>query len=120
MRKLFRILNLISSALVMIIGFAFLLIEGCLIFTGDFLLFEFPALAFIQMLLRFCLAGAAFTLALFVIIKKDRSFLPESLAALVCTLIMAPFLTNGFGVYFAILAALFALTNFLYARSLTK
>ena len=120
MKKLSRILNIFASALVMIVGVAFVFVEGCLILTGDFLLFESPVVAFMQMMLRLLLAAGAFVLGLFVIIKKDRDFLFESLAALACTFLMALFLTNGFGLYFILLAGLFALTNLLYRYILTK
>lgn len=120
MKTLSRILNIFSSSLMMIVGVAFVFVEGCLIFTGDFLLFEFPAVAFIQMLLRLLLAAGTFTLGLFVIIKKDRDFLPESLAALACSFLLATFATNGFGLYFILLAGSFVLTNLFYRYTLKK
>ena len=120
MRIFSRILNVFASALMMIIGVAFVFIECCLIFTGDFLLFEMPALAFIQMLLRLLIALGVFALGLFVIIKRDRDFLTEALALLACAFIMAPFLTNGFGLYFILLAVLFTLTNMFYRYTAQK
>jgi hypothetical protein len=100
----------------MIVGSAFGFIEGYLIFSGDFLLFESPVLAFLQMLMRLSLAIAAVVLGLFVVLKKEKSFVFHSTLVLVCTAISAPFLTNNFGIYFLILAAVFAVTNLLYAR----
>lgn len=120
MKMLARILNLITSVLVIIIGAAFAFVEGYLLFSGDFLLFESKFLAFLQMLLRLCMATGAITLGLFTIIKKDRSFLYESIVALICTIVICPFLTNGFGLYFLILATLFVLSNLFYTKQLTK
>lgn len=120
MKNVARILNLIASVLVIIIGAAFAFIEGYLLFSGDFLLFESQLLAFLQMLLRLCMAAGTITLGLFTIIKKDKSFLYESIVALICTIVISPFLTNGFGLYFIILAALFVLSNLFYAKQITK
>ena len=57
MKTLARILNIVTSALLVILGAAFVFIEGFLLFSGDFLLFEIEAIAFIQMLLRLCLGA---------------------------------------------------------------
>ena len=120
MKTFSRVLNILVSSVVMLLGVAFVFIEGCLIFTGDFLLFESPALAFVQMLIRLLLAAGAFALGLFIILKKDRDFLPESLTALACTFLMAGFLTNGFGFYFILVAGLLTLTNLFYRLTLKK
>lgn len=112
-----RILNLCSAVLLALIGVAFCFIEGCLIFSGDFLLFESPILAFLQMLFRFGLAAGAVALGVLVIVKKEKSFLYEGLVALVCAIIMAPFLTNGFGLYFSLIAGAFCLSNSLYKKA---
>ena len=120
MKNLARILNSVTSVLLVIIGVAFAFIEGLLLLTGDFLLFESEFLAFLQMFLRFLLAAGAAALGILAIVKKERSFLTESLVALACTFIMSPFLTNGFGLYFIILAILFVLTNIFYSRFMNK
>lgn len=120
MRIFSRVLDVIVSAIMMLIGFAFVFIEGCLLFTGDFLLFESPALAFIQTILRLLLALGVFALGLFAVIKKNRDFLTEGLASLACAFIMAPFLTNGFGLYFILIAVLFTLTNLFYRYTAQK
>ena len=120
MKSLARILNIVTSALVCIIGLAFVFIEGCLIFTGDFLLFENEFVAFLQMFLRLLLAVGAILLGVFTIVKKKRSFLPESLLALLCVCIMSHFLTNGFGMYFILLAMLHAVTQLFYSRYIAK
>ncbi len=120
MKTLTRILNIFTSALLMMIGVVFVFIEGYLLFSGDFLLFELQTLAFIQMFLRLLLGAGAFLLGLFTIIKKDRSLLSESLAALIGCGFMYPFLSNGFGLYFTILATLHMLTAYLYSRSLAN
>jgi hypothetical protein len=119
MKTAARILNILSSSVLMIIGVAFVFIEGCLIFTGDFLLFESPVRAFLQMILRFALASGVFTLGLFVIIKKERTFIFESILALAVSLLISPFLTNGFGLYFVLLAVVFTLTN-LFCHLISK
>lgn len=120
MKKTARILNLITSALLMLIGLIFTVIEGYLLFSGDFLLFESEFLAFIQIFLRLCLAISVFLLGLFTVIKKERSFLHESIALLLLVGMMAAFLTNGFGLYFTVLATLHALTTCFYSRYIVK
>lgn len=120
MKTLARILNIVTSALLVILGAAFVFIEGFLLFSGDFLLFEIEAIAFIQMLLRLCLGAGAATLGFFCIIKGQRAFLFEALLLLVCCLVTAPLLTNGFGFYFIILASAFTLTNLFYAKCVKR
>lgn len=120
MKTLTRILNIVTSAFVMLIGAVFVFIEGYLLFSGDFLLFESQALAFIQMLLRLILGAGAFLLGLFTVIKRDRSLLPESIAALLACGFMYPFLSNGFGLYFILLAAAHSLTSLLYSKFVKK
>ncbi len=120
MKKTARILNLITSALLMLLGVIFTVIEGYLLFSGDFLLFESEFLAFIQIFLRLCLAISVFLLGLFTVLKKERSFLHESIALLLLVGMIAAFLTNGFGLYFTILAILHTLTTYLYSRYLVK
>lgn len=111
MKKTAKILRIISSALVLLVSFVFTVLEGTLLVTGDFLLYERPVIAFFQLLLRFLIPVLAFAVALFAIIKRERSFLPESLCLLASTMTMAFFISNNFGLYFLIIAALFAGAN---------
>ena len=108
MKKLSIILRTAVSVIVAIIALAMMIIEAILLFTGDFLLFEGAFLAFVQILLRLLVAGSAFATALFAIIKLKRRFLFEAMCLLGATAAMLPFITNGFGLYFLLLAAVFA------------
>lgn len=110
------ILKAVTSFLLTVLGAAFVFIEGYLLFTGDFLLFEVQAIAFLQMLLRLCLALMAMVLGIFGLIKRGRSQLFESIVLLAVTIVIAPFLTNGFGMYFILFALLLVIANTLYKR----
>ena len=120
MKTLTRILNIVTSALLMLIGAVFIFIEGYLLCSGDFLLFESQALAFIQMLLRLLLGVGALLLGLFTMKDKEKNFLFESMIALLACGFMYPFLSNGFGLYFILLASAHSLTSLLYWKFVKK
>ena len=85
---------------------------GTLLLTGDFLLYESPVLAFLQICLRLAIPTAAFAVALLSLIRRRHSFFFESLCLLIAVIAIAPFLSNHFGLYFILLAALFAAVNY--------
>lgn len=120
MKTASRILNIVISSLVSLVGFAFVVIEGYLLFSGDFLLFENEFVAFLQIFLRLTIAVGTVTFGVVSIVKKERSFLFESLVMFLCICIMSHFLTNGFGLYFMLLAALNTLTKLFYNKYLSK
>lgn len=107
MKKFCRIYPAVSAGLVMLVSLVFVVLEGTLLFTGDFLLYEWQLLAFLQRILRFLLPAAAFAVGLLFFLKRQRSFLPESLTILLCTAAAAPFIGNSVGFVFIAIAALF-------------
>lgn len=114
MRLFGRILNVFTSVIVLLIGLAMTVIEGYLLFTADFLLYQLPYLAFLQMLLRFLIALGLIALGVFTIIKPDRAFVIEGVAILLAALMTYPFLTNNFGLYFSLIAAAYTASNLFY------
>ena len=50
------------------------------------------------------------------LLKRTRSFLPHSLCLFASTLVMAPFVSNSIGLYLAVLAALFLLSEILFVK----
>ena len=105
-------LRILIRAATLTVSLIFVIIEGTLLLTGDFLLYESPVLAFLQLCLRLTIPAAAFALSLLSLIRRRHSFFFESLCLLIAVIAIAPFLTNHFGLYFILLAALFAAANY--------
>ena len=106
------VLRTFIRAATLAVALAFVILEGTLLFTGDFLLYESPAIAFLQLCLRLSIPVATATVALLSLLRKKRRFLFESLCLLIVTIIIAPFLSNDIGWYFVLLAVLFGAANF--------
>lgn len=111
MKILGRILRVVSGVLVALLALVFLIIEGTLLVTLDFLLFENKIVALMQLVFRLLVAGGALALALLSLIKHSRIFALEGICLCSAMLVMAPFLTNGFGLIFIGVSALFALAH---------
>lgn len=108
MKRIAYILRVISSAILLILSFAFIVIEGTMLVGCDFLLYESRLIATVQIYIRLALSIGAFIISLFSIIKRERGFVIESGAMLIISLVIAPFLSNGFGLYIPLAVALFA------------
>lgn len=120
MRTFSLILRTAASILIVLISLAFVVIEGTLLFTGDFLLYENPIIAFFQLILRLVIPLITLTVGIFTVIKTKRSFLFESITFFSVALAMSPFLSNNFGIYFIALATLYLLSNILFNLSSKK
>lgn len=120
MRTFSLIMRIAASILIVLISLAFVVIEGTLLFTGDFLLYENPIIAFFQLILRLVIPLITLTVGIFTVIKTKRSFLFESITFFSAALAMSPFLSNNFGIYFIALATLYLLSNILFNLSSKK
>ena len=59
MKMMLRIVAVFIAVLLLVLAAAFLVMEGRLLVSGDWLLHEMPLFAFLQYLSRFVLAAAA-------------------------------------------------------------
>ena len=114
MKMLLFILCLFSAGILALLALVFVAIEGILLVSLDFLLYESVFLAFFQLLLKLFVGVLVFLLGLFSIIRKRYPFVWEGLALLLATLVASPFISNGFGLYFSIAAAFFLLAHLLF------
>ena len=112
MKKLSFILRIAVSVLVVIVSLAFTVLEATLLFGGDFMLYQIKTIAFIQQFLKFLIAAAALLLSVISVIKNKQTFVFASFCIFIAMMVAAPFMSNNFGIYFSLLAALFCLTQF--------
>ena len=105
MRKFGRVFRLITGSLVSLVALVFAVLEATLLVTLDFTLYENEDIAFVQLLMRLLVIGVRSTT------KSTRSFLQEGIFLLVASAVMIPFVSNGFGIYFTIISALFLLSQ---------
>ena len=115
MKKFSLILRVISGVLVALVALVFTVFEAALLVTLDFMLYENALIAFIQLALKLAVAFCALALGVFSIVKINRPLLPEGICLLASMAVIAPFVSNGFGIYFLALALLFALSQLLFA-----
>ena len=120
MKILSTVLRSVFALVVIILALAFAAIEVSLLLTLDFTLFENEALALVQLILKLAIALSSLVLGLFALIKTKRSFLTESICLLLSSAVMIPFISNGIGIYIAIVAVLFMLTNLFFALTHPK
>ena len=112
--SLFRI---ITAVLLAVASLAFMIIEGALLLSGDYLLYENPAIALAQQFARLLLPIASLAVGLLVLIKRRR-FRLESLFLTAAAAITAPSLSNQIGIYLLLLSALFALAQWIRSEEI--
>ena len=110
MKTYLRLFSVAANVLLMTVAAVFIVLEGTLLFTGDFLLYESPLLACIQRCIRFLLPSLAFVLGCCALRRREYSFLRESLCLLAASLLTAPLIGNYIGILLAGTAALFSLS----------
>ena len=113
MKKFSLILHYVSGALVSIVSLAFTVLETTLLVTLDFTLYENPAIALLQLLMRLLIASAALALGILSLINRTRSFLPHSICLLTSSVVMIPFVINNVGLYFTTVSVIFLLSQVL-------
>ena len=112
MKACLSFLRTLIRAVTVAVSLVFVVIEGTLLLTGDFLLYASPAVAFLQLCLRLAIPATAFAVSLLSLCKRQRSFFFESLCLLIATAAIAPFLSNRIGIGVLLLATLFAAVNY--------
>ena len=114
MKTLMRILIAIFSVVVCVAGLAFTFIEGRLIVSGDWLLFDSPIVGLMQYLIRLAVAVGGITVGVMAIARlKTRSVVVESAYLWLASIVIAIFASNGVGVYILLLASVYLLLNVL-------
>ena len=111
MKRFVSVLRLISGILVALVALVFTVLEATLLLTLDFNLYEHELLAFIQLVLRFTVAAVALALGVLSLIKRERSFFPAGVCLLAASVVMIPFVSNNFGLYFTAVSALFVTSH---------
>lgn len=94
-----------------VLALAFLMIEGFLLISGDWKLFENSTLALVQLCLKCLFALFALGISLLAIARKNRCFIWAGLCMLAASLACVPFMSNGLGWCFAAVSALFILSE---------
>lgn len=122
MKKVRIWLRMIVCVLFMLSAVVFASIEGLLLFSDDWKLFENDRLAFVQLIAKILLCLYCFTINLRATLKRKQSDLWSGIQLLGVTLAAAPFLSNHLGVPFAVLAVLFLISepcvwDFLFDRT---
>lgn len=97
----FRIL---MGTVVITLSAVFLAIEGIRLCIGDHLLYDLSLSAMLQIILRCGLSAGSLVFGLFTV--RGRVSVWSCICLMLCTLVTAPFLSNGFGLYFPLIAAL--------------
>ena len=116
MKRFSLVFRYTASSLVALAALVFTVLEATLLVTLDFTLYENPLVALLQLVLRLLLASSALTLGILSLVKRTRSFLPHSLCLLASSVVMIPFVSNRFGIYFTVLSVLFLLSQLLFSR----
>ena len=119
MNKLFKILLVIISSIIMILSLAFIVIEGRLLFSGDWLIYDNPFNGFIRYLCRLLIAIFAFTKSLLevIYINKEHSIKEYlyygDISLVLMSLSILVFSTNYVGIICTVLSNLNLLIKFL-------
>jgi hypothetical protein len=114
MKTCISLFRVITAVLLAVASLAFIIIEGALLLSGDFRLYENPAIALAQQFVRLLLPAVSLTVGLRALIHaRHRRFRPESLCFAASAALTAPFASNRIGVYCFLLCALFALSQWI-------
>ena len=108
MKRASSVIFIIMSGLVALVAGLFVIIEGRLLLSFDWTLHEQEFLAFIQYLAKLALAIYTFSVAANSIrYREQKDFIFEGISLVAIAVGLAIYATNGFGVYFIILSALY-------------
>lgn len=113
MKTLSLVLRTLAGALVALVALVFVVIEGTMLLTLDFLLFENELVALVQLVSKLLIAISALVLGVCSLGMRGRSFLAEGVALLAASAVMIPFVSNRFGLYFTAVSAFFLLSRLL-------
>ena len=116
MKTFSLIFRYVASSLAALVALVFTVLEATLLVTLDFTLYENPLVALLQLVLRLLLASSALTVGILSLVKRTRSFLFPGFCLLASSVVMIPFMSNRFGIYFTVLSVLFLLSQVLFLR----
>ena len=117
MKKAGNILRIASGILVALVALVFFVLEATLMIALDFMLYERALIALMQLILKLSISAVALAIGTLTIVKKSRSFLIEGECLLVSAVVMTPFISNNFGIYFAIISAFFVLSQLIWKKA---
>lgn len=123
MKKLFKILVCIISSIVMILSFAFIIIEGRLFFSCDWSVYDSPFFGMIRYLSRLLLAIFAFTKSLLEVIYVNKKHSIKEylfygdIALVVMSIVILIFSTNYVGVICLIVSIIGLLTKIICIKN---
>lgn len=120
MRLLAKILFIVSCAIALILSLAFIVIEGRLILSQDWVIYDNPINGLIRYLLRFIFALIGLTMSIFEFInlKKKNSFIglclvTANFSLLVMSIILMILGSNGVGTILLIISLMIIFTKLL-------
>ena len=113
MKTLSLVLRTLAGALVALVALVFVVIEGTMLVTLDFVLFENEIMALVQLVLKLLIALIALAIGVLSLVKRSRSFFFEGICLLLGSAVMIPFVSNHFGLYFTAVSAFFMLSHWL-------
>ena len=116
MRKFNAVFRYVTSSLVTLVAFVFTVLEATLLVTLDFTLYENPAIALLQLILRLLIGSGALTLGILSMVKGDKTFVPHAVCLLVSSAVMIPFVSNNIALYFTAVSALFLISQLMPSR----
>ena len=123
MNKLFKILLVIISSIIMILSLAFIVIEGRLLFSGDWLIYDNPFNGFIRYLCRLLIAIFAFTKSLLEVIYINKKHSIKEylyygdISLVLMSLSILVFSTNYVGLVCIIVSILGLLIKLIYNKN---
>lgn len=103
MKTMLKVLSVFISVIILILSLAFIVIEGRLLFSGDWIVYDSPFFGFVRYLFRLIISGFAFFKSLFEILclnkKTENSWLLYGdIAIMICAFVILLFATNYVGV----------------------
>lgn len=116
MKTMLKVLSVFISVIILILSLAFIVIEGRLLFSGDWIVYDSPFFGFVRYLFRLIISVFAFLKSLFEILclnkeSKHSWLLYGDIAMIICAFVILLFATNYVGVVCICLAILNLLIN---------
>lgn len=111
MKTVLKVLSVFVSVIILILALAFIIIEGRLLFSGDWIIYDSPLMGFIRYLFRLTISVFAFIKSLFGIVflnneSKNEQMLFGDIMLMISAVVLLIFTTNYVGIVCISLAAL--------------
>lgn len=123
MNKLFKILLVIISSLMMILSLVFIVIEGRLLFSGDWIIYDSPFNGFIRYLCRLLLSMLVFVKSLLEVIYINKKHIIKEylfygdISLVVMSIIILIFSTNYVGLICLIVSIVGLIIKIMYRKN---